>query len=332
MFTIGVSDLHETTNVMRIHENGNCKTQTLASQAGDQNRHSGRHWLFLCNDRCDGTSKHNGEDGQEPRRHETVELVGVAAEEERVLEGGQAEGDEGVRPECDCHCGNSPRAVGMIDVVGLDDVFLGSGDNGCDGQEEGAEEETFTFVRNGGLEGARVLGEAENHGHGDTGEQEKVEDVEDGTNGLDAGERMRLDGDKRTKTTSSHGKSVVGPCVVRQPLTGSEVRLVWVLLSRNLGVLVPFSVTMSIAVLELLEVNGIHLRRGFRSWIPKGVFCRSVQLFYVNRVAISVHLGGKVCIVGCIKGCGCLDPCVRATCLARRKETLVLGRGKRGRR
>ena len=187
-------------------------------------------------------------------------------------------------------------------------------------------------MRNGRFEGARVLGEAENHGHGDTGEQEEVEDVEDGTNGLDTGEGMRLDGDKRTKTTSSHGKSVVGPCVVRQPLAGSEVGLVRVFLSRNLGVLIPFSVTMSIAVLKLLKVNSIHLRRGFRSWIPKGVFCRSVQLFYVNRVAISVHLGGKVCIVGCIKGCGRLDPCVRATCLARRKETLVLGSGRRRKR
>jgi hypothetical protein len=251
----------------------------------------------------------------------------VAAEEERVLERGQAESDKGVSPESCRHGSDGPGPVRMVHTVRFDDIFLCTSDDCCDGQEEGTEEETFTLMGNGRFEGAGVLSEAEDQGHGNTSEQEKVEDVEDGTNGLETREGMRLDGNKRSKTTSSHGKSVVGPGVVLQSLTKGEVRLVGILASGYLGVLVPFPMS---TVLELLEIDCIHVRRGW-SWVLEWVFCLSLWLFYINRVPIGVHRGRDVGIVGCIKGCGCLDPCVGATCLTRRKESLVLLRG-RGRR
>lgn len=45
MLPIGVSDLHETTNVVRVHENSNRESKTLTSKPGNQDWHSGRYRL-----------------------------------------------------------------------------------------------------------------------------------------------------------------------------------------------------------------------------------------------------------------------------------------------
>lgn len=51
---------------------------------------------------------------------------------------------------------------------------------------------------------------------------------------------MRLNGDKRAETTSSHCQGVVRPCVVLESLSESEIWLVGILPAGDLGVLVPF--------------------------------------------------------------------------------------------
>lgn len=240
MFTVGVSDLHEATNVVRVHQDSDSETQTLTPQARHENRHSRLDWLVFGNDRRDGTSEHDGEDGQKPRRHEAGQLVRMMAKEIRVLEACKTECDERVGPESHLHGSDGPSTVRMIHLVRLDDVFLRAGDDGCDGQEEGTEEETFALMSNRLLERAGELGEAEDQCHGNSSEQEDVENVEDGADNLETRKGVWLDGNERSKTASSHGQGVVGPCVVLYPLAKGEVRLVRVLLSRNLGVLVPF--------------------------------------------------------------------------------------------
>jgi hypothetical protein len=68
----------------------------------------------------------------------------VGAEQERVLEGGKAEGKEGVEPESNGHARDSPGTVGVVGFVCLDDVFLRSRDDGSD--REDALKEPGNFV------------------------------------------------------------------------------------------------------------------------------------------------------------------------------------------
>ena len=179
-------------------------------------------------------------------------------EEERVLKRCQTESDKGVSPECHCHGGNRPGTVRMFHIVCLDYVLLCAGDDGCDGQEEGSKEETFTLVGDRGFEGSSVLGESKDHGHRDGSEQHEVEDVEDSADGDESGEGVWLDGDESAEASSSHSQGVVGPSVVLDPLSEREIRLVGVLLARNLGVLVPTRVPIVVLVLLLLEINVVH--------------------------------------------------------------------------
>ena len=216
----------------------------------------------------------------------------MTAEQERVLEGSQAESDEGVCPESDCHGSDRPRTIRVILLIRFYDIFLRSGNDCSDRQEEGSEEESFTFVFDRFLEGSSVLGEAEDHCHCDGSEQHEVENVENGADGDETGERMGLDGDKRAETTSSHRQGVVRPCVVLEPLSESEVWLVGILPARDLGVLVPFRV--AIGMLVLLEIDIVHLGWRLRRLVPERVLWLWLPLLRVDAVSISINRTGKV--------------------------------------
>ena len=163
----------------------------------------------------------------------------MAAEEERVLKASQAESEEGIGPEGNCHRGNCPSSVWMIHFVSFYNVFLSTGDDCSDGQEEWSKEEAFTFVGDGGLKGSSILGETKNHGHCYSSKQHEVEDVENGADGNESGEGMGLDSDKRTETTRGHRQRVVRPCVVSDSFSESKIWLIRVLPAGDLSVLVP---------------------------------------------------------------------------------------------
>jgi hypothetical protein len=66
---------------------------------------------------------------------------------------------------------------------------------------------------------------------------------------------MRLDGDECTQSACSHGQSVPRPGEVTKTLAVWQVGLVGVLLVWELGVVIPATVTVSIVMLLLLEVD-----------------------------------------------------------------------------
>jgi hypothetical protein len=71
----------------------------------------------------------------------------------------------------------------MVCVIGLNDVFLRSSDDGCDRKEKGTKEETFALVGDGSLESTREFGKAEDHCASDSKEEDQVYDEEDCADG-----------------------------------------------------------------------------------------------------------------------------------------------------
>lgn len=179
----------------------------------------------------------------------------MRGEEERVLEDSQAEGKEGVKPERNGHAGDGPGAVGVVDLVSLDDVLLCSSDDGGYREEERTQEESLTLVRDRALESTRELGETQNHGAADAGEEDEVDDVEDGSDGNQARESMRLNGDQCSDTTCGHSKCVPSPCEMAKTLAKWHVWLVWILPVWQLRVVVPTASVAVIVALLLLEVD-----------------------------------------------------------------------------
>lgn len=114
-----------------------------------------------------------------------MEAVGVRGEDEGVLYDGDSEGTEAVYPEEDFEgcCEGWGRVVA--------EVLLQTGDNCCDGEPEGWEEEAFTFVTEG-IEGSAVEDEACCHERADEGEEDEVEEVDGETDLAVAFEFVRL--------------------------------------------------------------------------------------------------------------------------------------------
>jgi hypothetical protein len=250
----------------------------------------------------------------------------VGAEQERVLEGGKAEGKEGVEPESNGHARDSPGTVGVVGFVCLDDVFLRSCDDGSDREEKRTKEQSLAFVRDGCLERTRELCESENHCSCNTNEEDQVEDVEDSANGDEAWESMRLDGDECTQSACGHGQSVPRPGEVTETLGERQVWLVGVLLMWNLGVVIPATVTMSIVMLLFLEVDSaVDRSRWRRPWrVVEWVLPRPVWGFGVDRVTIDINWPCVVyfsCWVRLGRG---LHPGVGSCCLGRLSGILVV--------
>lgn len=107
----------------------------------------------------------------------------------------------------------------MLRFVRLDDVFLRSGDDGRDGEEERPEKQAFAFVHNRRLEATGELDEPKDHGRSYSKEKEEIDNEEDCTNGEHTGEGMRLDRNERCDASRGHGESVPSPCEVPKPLS-----------------------------------------------------------------------------------------------------------------
>lgn len=252
----------------------------------------------------------------------------MRAEEEGVLETGKKEGDEGVCPERHSHGSDCPRTIGVIHLIGFYDILLCAGDDGSNGQEEWTEEETLTLVRDRCFEGARVLGESENQGHGDGGEEHEVENVENGADGDETRELVWLDSDEGTKTTSSHSQGVVCPGVVLDTLAICEVWLVGVLPAWNLGLVVPSRVAI-VMLAVLLEVDVLHGGRCVVVvWVCERVVWFSWSLFSIDGIAVGVDGSREVSLLRRVQWRGCLHPCVCASSLAGYSDHILRRNGR----
>lgn len=189
---------HQATHHVGVHEERDAETEALGREAAHDDGRGDVVWLGLRDDRSDGARQHDGEDGQYPRRHHSLDLEVVSAEDVAVLAHGQEHGDDHVTPERHL---DSPVEV---DVVGRHRVAVGARDDGGEGEEEGREEEALALVSEGRLEVAREHEETGYQRAEHDGEHDQVSDVDDEADDLEARELVGLRECKQGETTGTH--------------------------------------------------------------------------------------------------------------------------------
>ena len=179
-------------------------------------------------------------------------------------------------------------------------------------------------MRDRTLESTRKLGESQNHGSCNTGEEDDVDDVENGANCDQARECVRLNRNQCCDTACGHGQGVPSPCEMTKSFVEWHVRLVRILSMWQFRVVIPAIPMTVVIVLLLLKINGSrrckHRGRLLRRVI-EWVICLSP--LGVDRVTISIYGSCEVCFASGVRTRRCLDPGVGPGGLLRLKRVLV---------
>lgn len=143
VFAAGEARLHQAANVVRVHHEADGEAKTLEGDACCDDGDS-RAWRLICgDDGGDCAAKHDGERGEDPGGHHCLQAVGVRGEDEGVLDDCYEQRAGAVDPEEDFE----GLCEGGLWFVA--EVFVQAADDGCDGEPEGWEEETFSVMAEG---------------------------------------------------------------------------------------------------------------------------------------------------------------------------------------
>lgn len=140
MFAIGKAGLHQPPDVVGVHYKGDRETETLEGNTGADHRDCGADGLLLCDDGGDSTAKHDREDGKDPRRHHSLEVVGVGCEDKVVLNDCEGECAGTVDPEEGLEC----KLERFLCI--LAEELVEAGDDSRNGKPESREEEALSVV------------------------------------------------------------------------------------------------------------------------------------------------------------------------------------------
>lgn len=198
------ADLHQSSDVVGVHHETDRETKSLEGNASYDDRDTITGRLAASDNRRDGTTKHDREGRQNPRRHHGVQLVFMGGKDKRVLTDGGDHGTATVDPEEDL------ETLGKFLVRVITEALVQSSDHGCNGKPEGREEETFTVMTER-LPHILMQDESDGHERSDDDEECKVETVDYPGNVLQALEVMRLVDNKEGQPAAAHGQGVPGP-------------------------------------------------------------------------------------------------------------------------
>lgn len=213
----------------------------------------------------------------------------------------------------------------MVNFIRLNDILLGTSDDGGYREKERPQEESLTLMRDGALESTGKFGKSQDHSSCDTGKEDEIDDIEDSTNGDQAREGVRLDRDQCCDTARGHSQSIPGPSEMPKAFTERHVWLVWILPVRQLRVVVP-AASMAVIIMSLfLKVDRRwrcrHRGRRWRRIVEWILCCLSLG---VNRVAVGIHRSCVVGIASRVRARRCLDPGVGPRGLLRLQRILAI--------
>lgn len=266
--------LHQPADHVGVHKDGDGEPQSLARQPGHDNGHGRRRRLRLGNDRGNRARQHDGEDGQDPRRHHGLQAEAVRRKHVAVLAHGQDQRRHHVRPEGALH---RPH---QADVVFGNRVPVRAGDERRRCQEEGRHEEALARVLDRLGHVARVDEEPGHHERRERHVDDDVDDVDHHADGLEAGELMRLRKDEERQAARAHGQREPRPGEVVQSLLEPELGSVGV---EDVDAARVVVVVVAVAALGL--VLGLERRR--RRHAPW------VSLFVQRRRVASIDVGSQ---------------------------------------
>ena len=143
VFAVGKARLHESSNVVRVHQEADGETQSLEGDTGGDDGDSCTRRLVAGDDGSNGTTQHDREGRENPRRHHGLQAVGVGCEDEGVLDDGHQEGAGTVDPEE--HLESFGEVLMRIGAK----VLVQTTDDGSNREPEGRKEETFPVMTEG---------------------------------------------------------------------------------------------------------------------------------------------------------------------------------------
>ena len=143
VFAVGEAGLHESSNVVRVHQEADGEAQSLEGNTGGDDGNGCTRRLVAGDDGRNGTTQHDREGRENPRGHHGLQAVGMGGEDEGVLDDGHQQGAGTVDPK------EHLESFGEV-LMGIGaEVLVQTTDDGSNREPEGWEEETFPVMTEG---------------------------------------------------------------------------------------------------------------------------------------------------------------------------------------